>query len=842
MKNQLILQSIFIAILFGLSTVVNANTIIVDTLDDSGTTSDGLCSLREAVSAASNDMAVDICGAGDVTLDVINFDPAIVPGDGSLFRIDLQNRITISGGNLQIIGLTSDRLELNGMQNYNIFRVSMDDGVELLISNLRLKDAQVSGAGGAIYINSGVSKVSLDDVELIDNASTGEGGAISTGVSKDLQLIISNSTFSGNSAPRGGAVSFTSRLSSGAHIGLDITQTKMTNNSAISGAGGAIFALPFDPSNFIDISISDSLFEMNTASDTGGAISAAGQASSDSMSVNLSRNLFYKNFSNGSSGGAFRSVNLDVTMVNNTFIENQAESSGGAILTTNTGGDRQTAIIANTFYQNTGGTGSAFTVAKEISVKFTDTPASINVFEANLISTDLNNQTDFACVFNNATALTTVGFNAVNDGTCVLDASDVNQSNLRLRLESGPTDIYPITVRLLPNSVAIDHWSDGQCLVNSVALQTDMTGLRRNSTTGNAFDGDADGNFDCDAGAFESPEAERLDITISGSGSVYENNFDINCSANCTMPVPTGVDVLLVALPDASNAFDSWTDACSSILNIPCGLNISAQTTAGAVFTSGVTTSVLNVSTTGDGLITSDIMGIYCGNTCRGVFEVGTMVTLTATPQQGSIFSGWAGDCSGTGQCVVTIDDMVVQSVQATFINQNYMLDVNIIGTGTGTVNSTQAGINCSPDCSQSYPAGTMVELTATPNGTDVFAGFSGDCTGTGSCQLNMNQNYSVDAEFQSIKTLSVSISGSGQVTSTTPVGLDCPGTCTLQANQFTSFTLQATETTAGQFFVGWQGDCSPTGDGTTCNGSFITNRNVTARFAGDDMFADGFE
>ncbi len=841
MKNLLILQSIIMAILLGLSTVVKANTIIVDTLDDTGTTSDGLCSLREAVSAASSDSAVDSCAMGDVALDVINFAPAIVPGGGSPFRIDLQSRITISGGNLQIVGLTSNRLELNGMQNYNIFRVSMDDGAELLISNLRLKDAQTSVAGGAIHIRSGVGKVSLDDVELINNTSTQEGGAISTGVFKNLQLLISNSTFSGNSAPRGGAISFTSMFSSAAQISLDISGTKITNNSATSGAGGAIYALPFDASNFIDIVISDSLFEMNTASDTGGAISASGQASAATMSVNLSRNLFYKNFSNNSSGGAFRSVNLDATLVNNTFIENQAESSGGAIQMGNTAGDRQTTIIANSFYQNTGGTGSAFTVAKEVSVNFTDTIGSTNVFEANLISTDLNNLTDDACIFTNTTALTTVGFNAVNDATCELDVSDVRQGNIGVRLETGPSDIYPITVRPLPNSVAIDHWSDGQCVVNSVALQTDMTGLRRNSTTGNAFDGDADGNFDCDAGAFEAPEAEQLNITISGSGSIYENNFDMSCGANCTMPVPVGADVFLLAFPAASNKFSNWTGACNSAANTPCELNITTQTTAGAVFSGGVSTSVLNVSTSGDGLVSSDVMGIYCGNTCRGVFEVGTDITLMATPQQGSIFSGWTGDCSGMGLCVVTISDMVVQSVQASFINQNYLLDVSVIGTGTGKVDSTQAGISCSPDCSESYPAGTMVELTATPDGTDVFAGFTGDCSGM-TCILNMDQDYSVEAEFQSIKTLSVSINGSGQVTSTTPVGLDCPGTCTLQANQFTSFTLQATETTAGQFFVGWQGDCTPIGDGTTCNGTFISNRNVTARFAGDDVFADGFE
>jgi PKD repeat protein len=32
------------------------------------------------------------------------------------------------------------------------------------------------------------------------------------------------------------------------------------------------------------------------------------------------------------------------------------------------------------------------------------------------------------------------------------------------------------------------------------------------------------------------------------------------------------------------------------------------------------------------------------------------MVTLTATPGSSSSFSGWSGDCSGTGDCVLTMD------------------------------------------------------------------------------------------------------------------------------------------------------------------------------------------
>jgi len=45
-----------------------------------------------------------------------------------------------------------------------------------------------------------------------------------------------------------------------------------------------------------------------------------------------------------------------------------------------------------------------------------------------------------------------------------------------------------------------------------------------------------------------------------------------------------------------------------------------------------------------------------CATECTGVFASGTAVTLTATPNTGSTFTGWTGGgCSGTGTCSVTV-------------------------------------------------------------------------------------------------------------------------------------------------------------------------------------------
>ena len=68
---------------------------------------------------------------------------------------------------------------------------------------------------------------------------------------------------------------------------------------------------------------------------------------------------------------------------------------------------------------------------------------------------------------------------------------------------------------------------------------------------------------------------------------------------------------------------------------------------------------------TGAGVVTSAPAGIDCGPTCDANFPAGTVVTLTAVAESGSVFSGWAGACGGTGACTVTMDSP--QAVTAQF-------------------------------------------------------------------------------------------------------------------------------------------------------------------------------
>jgi hypothetical protein len=76
-------------------------------------------------------------------------------------------------------------------------------------------------------------------------------------------------------------------------------------------------------------------------------------------------------------------------------------------------------------------------------------------------------------------------------------------------------------------------------------------------------------------------------------------------------------------------------------------------------------------------------------------------------------------------------------------------LPLSVVKSGAGTVTSTLGGINCGSVCSANFTSGTSVRLTAIPQSGNVFAGWSGACSGTGVCVVSVsNAAQSVTATF----------------------------------------------------------------------------------------------
>jgi hypothetical protein len=73
---------------------------------------------------------------------------------------------------------------------------------------------------------------------------------------------------------------------------------------------------------------------------------------------------------------------------------------------------------------------------------------------------------------------------------------------------------------------------------------------------------------------------------------------------------------------------------------------------------------------------------------------------------------------------------------------------LTVIKVGAGTITSTPSGINCGSTCEAGFAVNTPVTLAAAPASGFEFRGWSGVCTGTGSCRLTMSTNQAATATF----------------------------------------------------------------------------------------------
>lgn len=79
----------------------------------------------------------------------------------------------------------------------------------------------------------------------------------------------------------------------------------------------------------------------------------------------------------------------------------------------------------------------------------------------------------------------------------------------------------------------------------------------------------------------------------------------------------------------------------------------------------------------------------WSGPAATGYYEKGTNLTLTAEPAAGAVFTGWGGDCSGTGSCRLTID--ADKSITAGFA---VIKPGDCDGSGNVSIAEVQAAIN----------------------------------------------------------------------------------------------------------------------------------------------------
>jgi hypothetical protein len=150
-----------------------------------------------------------------------------------------------------------------------------------------------------------------------------------------------------------------------------------------------------------------------------------------------------------------------------------------------------------------------------------------------------------------------------------------------------------------------------------------------------------------------------------GSGTVTSAPSGINCGGTCSASFPTGTVVTLTPTPAAGSTFSGWNGPrCGG--TGPCTITLDSDFTAFPQFDvltapPDLVTLTLNKSGGGDGTVTSNPAGISCGPDCENAqasYPRGTVVTLTAVPDEESDFDEWrGGPCNNeSGQCVLTMD------------------------------------------------------------------------------------------------------------------------------------------------------------------------------------------
>jgi len=289
-------------------------------------------------------------------------------------------------------------------------------------------------------------------------------------------------------------------------------------------------------------------------------------------------------------------------------------------------------------------------------------------------------------------------------------------------------------------------------------------------------------------GASFSSQQYAVSVAPSSGGSVTLNPPGGSYAA--------GTLVGVTAVPDPGNVFTGWNGDLSGADN-PETLLVDVDKSVSAGFAPAVT---LTLTPATGGSLVLDPPG--------GVYPAGTIVTVTATPDTGYVFSGWNGDLTGTGNPEIVVAD-VDKTIGASFAVQRF--DVEIVPSSNGSVTLNPPG--------GTYDSGSVVGVSATPAPGYVFTGWGGDLSGTGNPEsLLVDTDKSVSASFALSVTLTAAGSG-GRVTLDPPGGVYAAGT-----------SVTVTAVADPDFgFVGWGGDLSGTANPQTL--VVDTDKSVSASF-----------
>lgn len=202
---------------------------------------------------------------------------------------------------------------------------------------------------------------------------------------------------------------------------------------------------------------------------------------------------------------------------------------------------------------------------------------------------------------------------------------------------------------------------------------------------------------------------------------------------------------------------------------------------------------------------------------------------VPANNWQGQGWTFWQWSSTGSVSGISTNVDR--DRFGGTDLRMGEIASLTVVPAQGGSVSGARIACDAtSSRCSRLANPGDTITLTAEPDTGATLLGWTGACAGAGTsstCDVSLLGRDSAAAVFGYEVSVSASGTGAGAVTSS-PSGLDCPGSCNEVFPAGSSVDLTATVDSASAF-DGWSGACS--GSGPMCSLTVNGPRTVGATF-----------
>ena len=325
--------------------------------------------------------------------------------------------------------------------------------------------------------------------------------------------------------------------------------------------------------------------------------------------------------------------------------------------------------------------------------------------------------------------------------------------------------------------------------------------------------------------ALSCPSGQRVELSVLveplDSGHVELPGSVIITTGGAT-PVCRDDQINVIARPTESYRFDHWEGDISGPRSTGAVVMTQSKVIRAVFVKAGTATQepVAHHQITINGrAVQSGMIGLQGGSVAvsplppsggQSPYPAGFQVTLVPRADDGFQAMSWSGDCGGTGPCQLLMNSDKSAQIAFEAINHDLITSANPAEGGSVT-----------PPGTSQHPHMTGIIVQAQANEGFTFQGYTGDCTGAGSCSLVMTGPRSVTANFARVQrslTVNVEPPAGGTVT---PGGV----------NSYEHGAAQTVSQTAapGYEFIGWTGDCAGTG---ICQVALDRDRSVTAVFA----------